>query len=157
MAELVQRLDKPGGLEDTLSYVNLPVLSYTAVKGDKLDSKSATAIYSANDTRRRDRDTQQENQMEQTSIVAVFDKLAEVGVRSILPLQVEQDLELDNWEPLSTYSTRSPPHTDTAIERAIRGQDSLMSSNTPKRHAIHIEIWYEHETFQSRVQRCTAS
>lgn len=120
-------LEKPGGFEDTLSYVKLPVLSYTAASSTG-GSDSTTAIYAANKTRQRDND-QEEKLMGRNSVVAVLDKLAQVGVRTILQLHVEED-------------SKTPPHTDAAIERAVRGQDSLIPTNKREKDGIAVETWY---------------
>lgn len=129
VAGLIQMLDKPGGFEDTLSYVNLPVLSYTAAKKTTGSGTSSTSSYAANQTRPRENDAQVDSMVGRNSAVAVFDKLAQVGVRTILHLHVEEDI-------------KTPPHTDSSIERAIRGQDSLAPSNKREEDGIAIETWY---------------
>lgn len=127
VAGLILMLANPGGFEDTLSYVNLPVLGYTpdSLAGSTVNAKS----YDANERRPRDSGGNEDKLIGRNSVVAVFDKLAEVGVRNILRLIVEED-------------TKSPPHTDGAIERAVRGEDSLNPESKRKEPSIAVEIWY---------------
>lgn len=120
-------LASPGGFEDILSYVSLPVLAYAADNSD-ISSSQASESYDANQSRQRGSNSQQKRTMGRSSAVAVLDKLAECGVRKIIRLTVEEDLE-------------SPPHTDAAIERAVRGQDSLISENRRRHPRIEVETW----------------
>lgn len=119
-------LDKPGGFEDTLSYVSLPVLSYSSdsIPGSNSNAKS----YDSNERRRRDTSGNEDKLMGRNSAVAVFDRLADAGVRSILSLTVEED-------------PKSPPHTDGSIERAVRGEDSLSPDNKRQGPSIAVEAW----------------
>lgn len=120
VAGLVLMLDKPGGergFEDTLSYVRLPVLSYTS--DNPIGPNPSSNANEANERRQRESGGQDNKLMGRNSVVTVFDKLAEVGVRSIVQLTVEED-------------QKSPPHSDSAIERAIRGEDSRNPENKRK-------------------------
>lgn len=118
VADLIQMLNKPGGFEDTLSYVSLPVLGYTT-----------EGSYGANDRRQRDAVGQDGQMTGRNSAVAVFDKLAEVGVRNVLQLIVEED-------------PKSPHHTDAAIERAISGGDSFLPDDKRQQPGFAVETWY---------------
>lgn len=123
-------LNQPGGFEDTLSYVSLPVLSYTS-------ESPAGAVFNttkpnnANERRQREPNGNEYKMLGRNSAVAVFDKLATVGVRNIIRLVVEED-------------PKSRPHTDCAIERAVRGWDSLNPENkrSEEKSSIAVEIWY---------------
>lgn len=120
-------LANPGRFEDTLSYVSLPVLTYTSDNSE--NSSSATSrSYDANQRRQRGNGEQEKNTTGRNSVVAVLDKLAESGVRKIIRLSVEEDSD-------------SPPHTDAAIERAVRGVDSLVPDNKRNDPQIAVEIW----------------
>ena len=124
LAKLVSMLASPGGFEDTLSYVILPVLAYTTDTLKKGSSPTSTS-YDANVKRQRDNHG---NTTGRDSAVAVLDKLAESGVRKIIRLIVEED-------------PNSSPHSDAAIERAVRGRDSLVNDKG-RDEAIAVEIWY---------------
>jgi hypothetical protein len=119
-------LAKSGGFEDTLSYVSLPVLSHSPdiTAGSNSNAKS----YDANERWQRDTNADEDKLMGRNSAVAVFDRLADAGVRSILSLTVEED-------------PNSPPHTDGAIERAVRGEDSLNPGNKRQKPNIAVEAW----------------
>jgi hypothetical protein len=114
--DLIEKLSNAGGFEDTLAYVNLPTLS---IPPDESGRRSA---HSKEDTRQQRGDALGRN-----ALVKVFDKLAAVNVRRILRLHVDDADEV--------------PHTDAAIERAIRGCDSC-SPGEAKRQAIVVELWY---------------
>jgi hypothetical protein len=127
VASLINMLAAPGGFEDTLSYVSLPVLSYTSdlTTNSGLISKT----YGANQGRQRDTDGHEEKTIGRNSVVVVFDKLAEIGVRHVLKLIVAEDV-------------KSPPHTDAAIERAVTGRDPSAPHKMRQEGGIDIEIWY---------------
>lgn len=127
VADLVSMLATPGGFEDTLSYVSLPVLGYTADNSNSSSSPASTS-YDANERRQRVTSGHNDKTTGRNSAVAVFDKLAESGVRKIIRLVVEEN-------------SNSPPHTDVAIERAVRGQDSSDPDNSRKYPGIAVEIW----------------
>lgn len=120
-------LANPGDFDDTLSYVSLPVLGDSADNSNSNPSPTS-ASYDANERRQRITSSRDSKTMGRNSAVAVFDKLAEFGVRRIIRLIVEEDPNL-------------PPHTDVAIERAIRGRDSLDPDNRRKYPEIAVEIW----------------
>lgn len=122
--DLIEKLSRAGGFEDALSYVNLPFLNHISD-----NSSASTKPYNSNEGRQRiTQDGPQENpKIGRTSLVSVFDKLAEKGISHILRLMVD-DME-------------TPSHTDGAIERAIRGRDSF-SLGTRRNTAIEIETWY---------------
>lgn len=128
VADLILMLAAPGGFEDTLSYVKLPVLDYTP-EIIAPSSRLHLSTYGANQSRHRGTDAQEENPLGRSSAVAIFDKLAQVGVRHVLRVVVEEDM-------------RSSPHTDASIERAISGQDSMVSNNRRTEPGIDIEVWY---------------
>jgi hypothetical protein len=124
VVDLVEKLSKAGGFEDTLSYVNLPALSHIS---DKTGTPSAEPY---NPNERRQRSAQEKNQGNskpgRSSLISVFDKLAEKNVSNILRLHV------DDFD--------TPAHSDAAIERAIRGRDSF-SIESRRNGAIDIETW----------------
>lgn len=138
VADLVLMLANPGGFEDTLSYVSLPVLSYTS--DNSTGSSLGTKSYDANERRQREAGVNEDKLMGRNSVVAVLDKLAQVGVRTILRLIVEED-------------TKSPPHTDSAIERAIYGEDSLFPENKRQEGRIDVEVWYAEFSAQALGDR----
>lgn len=117
-------LANPGGLEDTLSFVKLPVLTYTS----DTDSNSSANMYDANEARQRDSVGNDKRMSGRNSVVAVFDELAEANVLRILRLVVEEDMQ--------------SPHTDSAIERAVRGMDSKFPEKKRKKGPIAVEVWY---------------
>lgn len=125
VVDLIEKLSKAGGFEDTLSYVNLPIL--TTIHEKSSASKSDNRGYSSNEKRQRGGAHQENPKLGRSALISVFDKLVSVNIRHILRLQV------DDREGL--------PHTDAAIERAIRGQDSFGLGNTRKEE-IKIESWY---------------
>ena len=127
VCELIEKLSA-SGFEDTLSYVNIPVLAYIQDKAST--STQVTKPHGANERRQRDGGSQQENPcLGRSSLITVFDKLASVNVRNILRLHVEdRDLNV-------------PAHTDAAIERAILGREIFGSGNT-REEAIKVELWY---------------
>lgn len=122
-------LKKLGGFEDALSSVSLPMLSstYDNIAGSGPKAKP----YDSNEHRRRDTGGQEDKSKGRSSAVAIFDKLAEVGVRNIVRLQVEEPQD-----------TNSAPHTDSAIERALRGQDSMSPGSMKQERSISVEEWY---------------
>ncbi|KAL6790254.1 hypothetical protein GGI42DRAFT_218651 [Trichoderma sp. SZMC 28013] len=124
VVDLIEKLSKAGGFEDTLSYVNLPIL--TTIHEKSSASKSDNRGYSSNEKRQRGGAHQENPKLGRSALISVFDKLVSVNIRHILRLQV------DDREGL--------PHTDAAIERAIRGQDSFSLGNTRKEE-IKIESW----------------
>ncbi|KAL6695387.1 hypothetical protein J3F84DRAFT_408366 [Trichoderma pleuroticola] len=124
VVDLIEKLSKAGGFEDTLSYVNLPIL--TTIHEKSSASKSDNRGYSSNEKRQRGGAHQENPKLGRSALISVFDKLVSVNIRHILRLQV------DDREGL--------PHTDAAIERAIRGQDSFGLGNTRKEE-IKIESW----------------
>lgn len=126
VVDLVAMLASPGGLGDTLSFVKLPVLGNTTEK--LAESNSSAKMYDANERRRRDSGGNENKMTGRSSVVAVFDKLAQAGVLRILRLIVEEDTQ--------------SPHTDSAIERAIRGFDSISPENRRKEGPLAVEIWY---------------
>jgi hypothetical protein len=125
IADLVTMLANPGGFEDTLSYVSLPVLSYT--KDMTSSSSQSSRNYDANERRQRSMSGYDDKTTGRNSAVAVLDKLAESGVRKVIRLIVEEDSK--------------SPHTDAAIERAIRGEDSMQREHGRKHPGIAVEVW----------------
>lgn len=115
------KLSKAGGFDSTLASVNLPTISQAPIE-DVKQKKS----YSMN--QKRTRDIVRENPtMGRTGLVAVFNKLFECKVRRILLLQVED--------------RDKPPHTDAAIEEALRGRQSVIKRSVKCRDAISVEVW----------------
>lgn len=57
----------------------------------------------------------------------MLDKLAECGVRKVIRLIVEEDLK--------------SPHTDAAIERAVRGIDSMQPEYGREHPGVAVEVW----------------
>ncbi|KAL9473840.1 hypothetical protein ACSS6W_008220 [Trichoderma asperelloides] len=124
VVDLIEKLSNAGGFEDTLSYVNLPILMTIHEKAS--GSKSDNRGYNSNEKRQRGGAHQENPKLGRSALISVFDKLVSVNIRHILRLHV------DDREGL--------PHTDAAIERAIRGLDSFSLGNT-RREAIKIESW----------------
>ena len=123
--DLIEKLSKAGGFEDTLSYVSLPGLSHVHdVAG------VPPKVYGANEGRQRGVTLQENPKMGRSSLIKVFDKLAAVGVRNILRLHVDD--------------SQSPAHTDASIERAIQGRDYFAkeSSGENRNESIDVELWY---------------
>jgi hypothetical protein len=94
-----------GGFLDTLAYVYIPGLDQATapVKHEKPERKAYG--------RGRASQVQENPKMGRNDLVSVFDKLSSCGVTRILRLQVD-DLE-------------DPAHTDSAIEMALQGAESL--------------------------------
>ncbi|OJJ43666.1 hypothetical protein ASPZODRAFT_154494 [Penicilliopsis zonata CBS 506.65] len=109
VVHLIRRLGKAGGFEDTLSYVKIPLLSEPYWLPEQMIK--ANGANAANDKRpRKSTPGQDKSLLGRNALVAIFDELAAANVRTILRLQVE-----DNGDELA--------HSDTAIERAIKGRD----------------------------------
>ena len=114
--------------EDTLSYVNIPVLNHIQDKVSTFNQE--TKPHGANEGRQRDRGSQQENPcLGRRSLIDVFDKLRSMNVRNILRLHVEE------------RDPGVPAHAGAAIERAIRGQERLKKVECGN-EAIKVELWY---------------
>lgn len=130
VAQLIDILKKLGGFEDALSSVSLPMLSSTH---DTMAGSGTTKAkpYDSNEHRRRETVGQEDKSKGRSSAVAIFDKLVEVGVRHIIRLEVEEPQD-----------TNSVPHTDSAIETAIRGQDSMSAESVKQERSISVEEWY---------------
>jgi hypothetical protein len=125
VVNLIEKLSRAGGFEDTLSYVNLPFLNHLTDSSNSPISKS----YTSNERRSRLSDDKAQPVRPdggRSSLISVFDKLSANKVHTILRLHVN-DLN-------------PPAHTDAAIERAIRGQDTF-SLTVPRPLAINIETW----------------
>lgn len=125
VVDLIEKLSNAGGFEDTLSYVDLPILMTIHEKAS--GSKSDNRGYNSNEKRQRGGAHQENPKLGRSALIIVFDKLVSVNIRHIPRLHV------DDREGL--------PHTDAAIERAIRGLNSFSLGNT-RREAIKIEPWY---------------
>lgn len=119
--QLIDRLSRAGGFEDTLSYVRIPVLSVSNNKPRALQS----------DIRGHTRNSSHEiegNRMERMDLVRVFDKLASENVRRILGLFIEDGVS---------------SHSDAAIERAIQGRCSIeIDGDSTRAVALEVECWY---------------
>ena len=129
VVDLIGKLSKAGGFEDTLSYVYLPVLSSVYEKADA--SRFDGRRYGANERRQRGRTANENQATGRSALISVFDKLASVNVRTILRLHV------DDRDNLS--------HSDAAIERAVRGRD-FFSLGHSRNEPIHVEHWYADPT-----------
>ena len=128
ITDLISRLSV-GGFDDVLSYVRIPTIKMTSPT-QPIPKKEIRSYV------KRAGGTKQEPSLEENptpgrqSLVSVFDKLYEAGVRRIIRLHVE---DMD-----------TPHHTDTAIERAIAGRD-YFGLETPRRETggrIAVETWY---------------
>ena len=124
LINLIESLASGGGFEDTLSYVSLPVLSSYYDKPNP--SSSENKSYGANEGRQRGVELQGGQTIGRSALIRVFDKLASLKIRNILRLHV------DDRDGI--------PHTDAAIERAIRGRDRFGLENG-RSDAIHVETW----------------
>jgi hypothetical protein len=116
-----------GGFLDTLAYVYIPGLDQATapVKQEKPERKAYG--------RGRASQVQENPKMGRNDLVSVFDKLSSCGVTRILRLQVD-DLE-------------DPAHTDSAIEMALQGAESLASQDQEQpaqaRNLVHPSILVE--------------
>lgn len=131
MVDLIGRLCH-GGFGSTLSYVSLPSLQQMPAQGSETP-KAEKKSYPANHRLALKNKTQQKQEnpkLGRDSLVKVFDKLQrDGGVRKILRLYVEDREE-------------SPPHSDAAIERAVRGMESIHTMSAPTgREPIAVEEW----------------
>ncbi|KAL4890046.1 hypothetical protein BDV59DRAFT_195334 [Aspergillus ambiguus] len=124
VSEVVQLIDKiyrAGGFEDTLSYVRIPFLVSEAPRSPQIQRPNI-----ANEKRQLKKGPISREPKGRDTLVEVFKALVKVKVRRILRLQVEDNA--DDWS-----------HTDTAIEQAIKGYDQY--SNATDRPALEIEEW----------------
>ncbi|KAL4807719.1 hypothetical protein BDV18DRAFT_151634 [Aspergillus unguis] len=117
VVNLISKVSKAGGFEDTLSYVKIPQL------GSEVQSR-AQRQNMANE-RRPKRNTFDKEPSGRSTLIKVFDKLVEVKVRRILRLQVEDNV--DEWA-----------HTDTAIEQSIKGYNQF-AGGIARNVALEIE------------------
>ncbi|KAF2968969.1 hypothetical protein GQX73_g4638 [Xylaria multiplex] len=124
VVSVIKQLRQAGGFEDTLSYVKLPVLKMAT--GIKISHPKQGTKPIANEKKQLKLTPEENPNLGSSSLVAVFDEIAKAGVRNILRLHVED------------RSDR--PHTDSAIERSIRGCDST-TSNNERHEAIGVELW----------------
>ncbi|KAL7814959.1 hypothetical protein V8C44DRAFT_363359 [Trichoderma aethiopicum] len=124
--DLIEKLSNAGGFEDTLSYVSIPILSTlhdeaTAFElGDKMDDADGK------EPPGRLSEEGSKSGLGRSALISIFDKLASVNVRRIIRLHVDD--------------RDAVPHTDSAIEQAIRGCDSSSPSRDMKR-AIRVDEW----------------
>ncbi|XRM42040.1 hypothetical protein ABZX51_005278 [Aspergillus tubingensis] len=126
IVQLIEKLTRAGGFEDTLSYVRIPQVS----EPDGLP-ETATISNTANEKRGiHGASGSKKALMGRISLISVFDELALAGVRQILRLQVE-----DNADVMA--------HSDAAIERAITGSDHRGESTSfgTRTGALNIETW----------------
>lgn len=122
VTELIGRMSI-GGFGDTLAYVYLPTIMHG--QDSEAASKPIKKSYPMNQGVAREDNREENPNIGRTSLINVFDRLYEVGVRNILRLHVE------DREALS--------HTDAAIEMALQGRDSL--STNPTSRPISVETW----------------
>lgn len=126
IVQLIKKLTRAGGFEDTLSYVRIPQVS----EPDGLP-EAATISNTANEKRGiHSASGPKKALMGRISLSSVFDELALAGVRHIVRLQVE-----DNGDVMA--------HSDAAIERAITGSDHRGESTSfgTRTGALNIETW----------------
>ncbi|GLA25224.1 hypothetical protein AnigIFM63326_001841 [Aspergillus niger] len=126
IVQLIQKLARAGGFEDTLSYVKIPQLSEPYWLPEPASKANTT-----NDKRGPNGvGSQRKATVGRNALVSVFDELAATGVQRILRLQVE-----DHGHELA--------HSDTAIERAIRGWNYHGESDPfgTRTRALKIETW----------------
>ncbi|BCR98003.1 uncharacterized protein AKAW2_31322A [Aspergillus luchuensis] len=126
IVQLIKKLTRAGGFEDTLSYVRIPQVS----EPDGLP-EAATISNTANEKRGiHSASGPKKALMGRISLISVFDELALAGVRHIVRLQVE-----DNGDVMA--------HSDAAIERAITGSDHRGESTSfgTRTGALNIETW----------------
>lgn len=127
IVRLIRKLTHAGGFEDTLSYVRIPQLSEPDGLPEPVIranlANESRGSHSASDSKKA--------LVRRDPLISVFDELAVAGVRRILRLQVE-----DNSDVLA--------HSDTAIERAIKGPDSRdePASTSTRTEPLNIETWY---------------
>lgn len=122
VVRLIKQVSQVGGFEDTLSYVRIPPL---ASETQSIPQKQRQNV--ANEKRPLKSGSVGEDPKGRNTLFEVFDALVEVGVRKILRLHVEDNV--DEWA-----------HTDSAIERAIKGSYRL-STERPRSDALEVEEW----------------
>lgn len=122
IVQLMNRMSH-GGFSNTLSLVCIPTVAHDDSSQGKPE-KSTPKAYPMNHRTPRQR-TPNPN-LGLSALIKVFDRLHSLGVRDILRLEVED--------------RRHPSHTDSAIEMALQGRDSL-STESRTRGAISIETW----------------
>ncbi|KPM35437.1 hypothetical protein AK830_g11140 [Neonectria ditissima] len=120
--ELLNRMEM-GGFAETLSYVYLPTVLHVEPQ-----SQLRRKNYEANSGRAVSKSLRGNNKPGRDILVDVFNKLHQLGVRSILRLCVED---------------RDPPsHSDASIEKAIRGSESLLQTAESRvNRPISVETW----------------
>ncbi|QYS96682.1 hypothetical protein H0G86_003922 [Trichoderma simmonsii] len=124
--DLIERMSF-GGFCDTLAYVYIPIVEHSQDK--KSTATPSKKSLSINQTMDYQKALLENPKVGRNSLVTVFDKLYDCGVRRILRLQVE---DRDN-----------PSHTDAAIEKALQGRDSLSAQPEKQfRGPISVETWY---------------
>lgn len=122
IVKLIGRLSV-GGIDENLSCVRIPTTKMIAPAQQALKKESKKYVQQTGSTKQEITLKENPNPGRQ-SLVPVFDKLHEAGVRMILNLNVD-DMDL-------------PYHTDAAIERAIAGRDSF---GKEIRGPIMVETW----------------
>ncbi|RSM00406.1 hypothetical protein CEP52_009156 [Fusarium oligoseptatum] len=111
-----------GGFCDTLSYVYIPTVQHTS-RGSEPAAKAGRKSYSSTTA---DQGLRENPRIGRNALVSVFDTLYQAGVRNILRLHVED--------------REQPSHTDTAIEKALQGRES-MTEISEDRGQINVETW----------------
>ncbi|RTE83626.1 hypothetical protein BHE90_001802 [Fusarium euwallaceae] len=117
--DLVGRMNV-GGFCDTLSYVYIPTVQHTS-RGSEPAAKAGRKSYSSTTA---DQGLRENPRIGRNALVSVFDTLYQAGVRNILRLHVED--------------REQPSHTDTAIEKALQGRES-MTEISEDRGQINVE------------------
>lgn len=123
IVRLVQKLGKAGGFDNILSLVKLPTISHTQPVASSPTPKNRYVM-----NQKRTRINKLESQAAgRTGLVEVFNELSNLGVTSILRLEVED---------------REPPsHTDATIEQSILGRQAYCSKDSKFREPISVEKW----------------
>ncbi|RSL85527.1 hypothetical protein CEP51_003277 [Fusarium floridanum] len=121
MINLVGRM-KVGGFCNTLSYVYIPTVQHT-FRASEPATKTGKKSYSSTTA---DRGLRENPRIGRNALVRVFDELCEAGVRNIFRLYVED--------------REQPSHTDSAIEKALQGRESI-AEVSKDRGQINVETW----------------
>ncbi|KAH7020453.1 hypothetical protein EDB80DRAFT_561533 [Ilyonectria destructans] len=123
--ELLDRMSV-GGFGETLAYVYLPTVLHSPSSNPSAEPGKKS--YQKNPGMAENRSLQENPDVGRTSLVSVFDKLHQLGVRNILRLCVED--------------REQPSHTDATIEIALQGRESLAPPTEGRSsRPISIENW----------------
>lgn len=126
--KIIELLDRMsiGGFGETLAYVYLPTVLHSPSSNPSAEPGKKS--YQKNPGMAENRSLQENPDVGRTSLVSVFDKLHQLGVRNILRLCVED--------------REQPSHTDATIEIALQGRESLAPPTEGRSsRPISIENW----------------